>query len=59
MFAADIQNTYLTAPCGEKIVITCGPEYGSEYTGKIALLPDHYRVYGATGPSSVITCHLT
>ena len=29
IFAADIQNAYLTAPCGEKIIFTCGPESGS------------------------------
>ena len=34
IFAADIQNTYLTAPCGEKIIFTCGPEFGSEHMGK-------------------------
>ena len=36
IFAADIQNAYLTAPCGEKIMFTCGPEFGSEYKGKTA-----------------------
>ena len=25
IFAADIQNDYLTAPCGEKVIFTCGP----------------------------------
>ena len=29
IFAADIQNDYLTAPCGEKILLNCGPEFGS------------------------------
>ena len=37
IFAADIQNAYLTAPCGEKIIITCGPEFGSEHKGKIVV----------------------
>ena len=34
IFAADIQNTYLTVPCGEKIIFTCGSEFGSEHMGK-------------------------
>jgi hypothetical protein len=25
--AGDIQNAYLTAPCREKIVTVCGPEF--------------------------------
>ena len=29
IFAADIQNAYLTSPCVEKIIFTCGPEFGS------------------------------
>ena len=28
IFAADIQNAYLTAPYGEKIIFTCGLEFG-------------------------------
>ena len=31
IFAADIQNAYLTAPCGEKIIFACGTEFGSEH----------------------------
>ena len=34
IFAADIQNAYLSAPCGEKIIFTCGPEFGSEHRVK-------------------------
>jgi hypothetical protein len=30
VMAGDIQNAYLTAPCKEKIKITCGPEFGEE-----------------------------
>ena len=33
--AGDIQNAYLTAPCKERIVITCGPEFGED-EGKTA-----------------------
>ena len=34
IFAADIQNSYLTSTCGEKIILTCGTEFGSEHKGK-------------------------
>jgi hypothetical protein len=30
VMAGDIQNGYLTAPCKEKITITCGPEFGED-----------------------------
>jgi hypothetical protein len=35
VMAGDIQNAYLTAPCKEKITITCGPEFGED-EGKTA-----------------------
>ncbi len=35
VMAGDIQNVYLTAPCKEKITITCGPEFGED-EGKTA-----------------------
>ena len=38
MFAAGIQNAYLTAPCGENIIITCGPEFGSDRMSKTAVI---------------------
>ena len=38
IFAADIQNAYLTAPCGEKIIFTCGPEFGSDHKGKTTVV---------------------
>ena len=38
IFAADIQNAYLTDPCGEKIIFPCGPEFGSEHKGKTAVV---------------------
>ena len=38
IFAADIQNSYLTAPYGENIIFTCGPEFGSEHMGKTAVV---------------------
>ena len=33
--AGDIQNAYLTAPCKERITVTCGPEFGED-EGKTA-----------------------
>ena len=38
IFAADIQNAYLTATCGEKIIFNCGPEFGAEHKGKTAVV---------------------
>ena len=38
IFAADIQNAYLTSPCGEKIIFTCGPEFGSEHKGNTTVV---------------------
>ena len=46
--AADIQNAYLQAPNSEKYYIECGPEFGSENVGKIALVVR--ALYG--GPAS-------
>ena len=36
--AADIQNTYLTAPISEKYYTICGPEFGPELEGKKAII---------------------
>ena len=36
--AADIQNAYLQAPSSEKYYIICGPEFGLENVGKVALI---------------------
>ena len=38
IFAADIQNDFLTVPCGEKIIFTCGPEFGSDHKGKTTVV---------------------
>lgn len=34
----DIQNTYLCAPCGEKIYTICGPEFGHAFLGRKAII---------------------
>ena len=36
--AADIQNAYLQAPASEKHYIICGPEFGLENVGKVAVI---------------------
>jgi len=33
---ADIGNAYLNAPTNEKIVITCGLEFGAQFKGRLA-----------------------
>ena len=38
IMAADIQNAYLQAPISEKYWTICGPEFGTEYAGKKALI---------------------
>ena len=42
--AADIRNAYLQAPSSQKDYIVCGPEFGLENEGKIALI--HRALYG-------------
>ena len=36
--SADIQNSYLQAPSSDNHFIVCGPEFGLEHMGKIALI---------------------
>ena len=38
VMAADIKNAYLQAPSSEKHYVICGPEFGLEHVGKIALI---------------------
>ena len=38
VFGADIQNAYLQAPTSEKHYIICGPEFGLENIGNIAVI---------------------
>ena len=38
IFAADIQNAYLNAPCGENIIFTCGAEFGSDHKSKTTVI---------------------
>ena len=35
VWAVDVQNAFLQAPCSEKYYTVCGPEFGSEFIGKL------------------------
>ena len=41
---ADIRNAYLQSPTSQKHYIICGPEFGMENVGKVAIM--HTAVYG-------------
>ena len=56
IFAADIQNAYLISTCGEKIIFTCGPEFGSEHKGETAVVVR--ALYGLRSSGSVFCNHL-
>ena len=34
----DVRNAYLQAPSSQKHFIICGPEFGLEYVGRVALV---------------------
>ena len=38
VYAADIRNAYLQAPSSQKDYVVCGPEFGLENVGRIALI---------------------
>jgi Reverse transcriptase (RNA-dependent DNA polymerase) len=38
VMSADVQGAYLNAPCKEKVHTRCGPEFGPENVGKIAVI---------------------
>ena len=44
MFAADIHNVYPRAPSSQNDYVVCGPEFGTENIGKVALI--HRALYG-------------
>ena len=56
VFAADIQNAYITSPCGEKIIFTCGPEFGSEHKGKTVVV--FRALYSLRSSGSAFRNHL-
>ena len=55
VFAADICNAYLQAPSSQKDYVVCGPEFGIENNGKVALI--HRALYeGTLGTISGLPC---
>jgi Reverse transcriptase (RNA-dependent DNA polymerase) len=38
VLCADVQGAYLNAPCKERVYTICGPEFGPEHIGKVALI---------------------
>ena len=56
IFISGIQNAYLTAPCGEKIIFTCGPEFGSKHKGNTVVVVQ--ALYGLRISGSAFRNHL-
>ena len=56
VFAADIRNAYLQAPSSQKDYIICGPEFGIENQGKVALI--HRALYGGKSAGRDFSNHL-
>jgi hypothetical protein len=54
--AADIRNAYLQAPSCGKDYIICGPEFGVEKQGKMALI--HTALYGGKSAGRDVRNHL-
>lgn len=54
--AADIKNAYLQAPSSEKHYIICGPEFGLEHVGKVALI--RRALYGGKSSGADFWKHL-
>ena len=54
--AADIRNAYLQAPSSCKDYIICGPEFGLENVGKVALI--HRALYGGKSAGRDFRNHL-
>ena len=56
VFAADVRNAYLQAPSSQKDYIICGPEFGLENVGKIALI--QRALYGGKSAGKYFRNHL-
>ena len=56
VFAADICNAYLQAPSSQKDYVMCGPEFGIENIGKVALI--HRALYGVKSMGHDFRNHL-
>ena len=53
---ADIRNAYLQSPTSQKHYIICGPEFGMENVGKVAIM--HRAVYGGKTSRRDFRSHL-
>jgi hypothetical protein len=56
IFAADIRNAYLQAPSSQSDYIHCGPEFGIENVGKVALI--RRALYGGKSAGKDFRNHL-
>ena len=56
VYAADIQNAYLQAPSSQRDYVICGPEFGIENVGKVALI--HRALYGGKAAGRDFRNHL-
>ena len=56
VFAADICNAYLQAPSSQRGHVVCGPEFGIENIGKVALI--HRALYGGKSAGRDFRNHL-
>ena len=56
VFAADIRNAYLQAPSSQKDYVICGPEFGIENVGRVALI--HRALYGGKTAGKDFRNHL-
>ena len=56
VFAANIHNAYLQAPSSQKDYVVCGPEFGIENIGKVALI--HRAFYGGKSAGRDFRNHL-
>ena len=55
VFAADVRNAYLQSPSSQKDYVVCGPEFGLEKLGKVALIQEHYMAAKLQGEILEIT----
>ena len=56
MFAVDVRNEYLQAPSSQKYNILCGPEFGLENVGNLALI--QRALYGGKSAGKDFRNHL-
>jgi len=56
VWAADVQNAYLTAPCREKIWLVAGPEFGPDEQGKVMIV--RKALYGLKSSGAAFRVYL-